>query len=241
MVLADDNFASIVAALEEGRTIYDNIRRSVRYLLACNTGEILTMLLGALFRLPLPLLPLQILWVNLVTDGLPAMALGLQAPEADVAVRPPRPPGEGIFARGLGVRILTRGVLIGLSTIGVYLFALGRTGWDIPLARTVVFATLCLTQLVHAYDCRSETRALTEVPLSSNWYLVGGTLASLGMLLSAVYIPALRPFFRTVPLGWTEWAWVVAATTWGQAAVGARRVLLAAGARTRRRRERRRR
>lgn len=231
MVLTDDNFASVVAALEEGRTIYDNIRRSIRYLLSCNTGEVLTMLLGALFRLPLPLLPLQILWVNLVTDGLPAMALGLQAPEADVAVRPPRPPREGIFARGLGRKILLRGTIIGLSTIGIYALALRVTGWDLPLARTVAFATLCLSQLVHAFDCRSEKRALVEVPLSSNWYLVGGTLLSMAMLLAAIYVPGMRPFFKTAPLGLAEWTWVVVASAWGQVAVGARRVVLAARAR----------
>ncbi len=227
MVLTDDNFASIVAAVEEGRTIYDNIRRSIRYLLSCNTGEILTMLLGALFRLPIPLLPLQILWVNLVTDGLPAMALGLQAPETDVAVRPPRPPKEGIFARRLGVKILARGVIIGLSTIAIYALTLQTTGWDLPLARTMAFATLCLSQLVHAYDCRSERRALAEVPLASNWYLVGGTLLSLGMLLGAIYLPGLQPFFKTTPLGAVEWGWVVLASVWGQALVGARRVYYA--------------
>jgi Ca2+-transporting ATPase len=224
MILTDDNFASIVAALEEGRTIYDNIRRSIRYLLSCNTGEILTMLIGALLHLPLPLLPLQILWVNLVTDGLPAMALGLQAPEADVSTRPPRSPRESVFARGLGVKILGRGIIIGLSTIGVYVLALRATGWDLLLARTVAFATLVLSQLVHSFDCRSERRALVEVPLSSNWYLVVGALVSLAMLLGAIYIPELRPFFKTAPLEPREWTWVVLASVWGQIAVGCRRL-----------------
>jgi Ca2+-transporting ATPase len=224
MILTDDNFASIVAALEEGRTIYDNIRRSIRYLLSCNTGEILTMLIGALFHLPLPLLPLQILWVNLVTDGLPAMALGLQAPEADVSTRPPRSPREGVFARGLGVKILGRGIIIGLSTIGVYVLALRVIGWDLLLARTVAFATLVLSQLVHAFDCRSERRALVEVPLSSNWYLVVAALVSLAMLLGVIYIPELRPFFKTAPLGSREWTWVVLASVWGQIAVGCLRL-----------------
>ncbi len=231
MVLTDDNFASIVAALEEGRTIYDNIRRSIRYLLSCNTGEILTMLLGALFRLPLPLLPLQILWVNLVTDGLPAMALGLQAPEADVARRPPRSPREGIFAQRLGVKILGRGMIIGFSTIAVYALALKVTGWDLVVARTMAFATLCLSQLVHAFDCRSERRALVEVPLASNWYLVGGSLISFALLIVAIYVPGLRPVFHTTPLGLTGWTWVVLASVWGQLAVGARRVVFAVRAR----------
>lgn len=225
MVLVDDNFASIVSALEEGRVIYDNIRRSVRYLLACNTGEILTMLLAALCRLPLPLLPLQILWVNLATDGLPAMALGFQRPEADVARRPPRPPGESIFARRLGVKILGRGLLIGLSTLAVFLAGL-RVAGDLALARTLAFATLVLSQLIHAFDCRSETRALTEVPLSSNWHLVVGTAISLGMLLAAVYVPELRSVFRTVPLGPAGWAAVITASGWGQVAVGLRRMYL---------------
>jgi Ca2+-transporting ATPase len=233
MVLADDNFASIVAALEEGRTIYDNIRRSIRYLLSCNTGEILTMLIGALFQLPLPLLPLQILWVNLVTDGLPAMALGLQAPEPDVATRPPRPPREGIFARRLGVKILGRGFIIGLSTIAIYVGTLHLTGWDLPLARTMAFATLCLSQLIHAFDCRSETRALSEIPVASNWYLLAGVACSLGLLLASIYVPALSPLFHNVPLGVAEWAAVAVASTWGQVAVGARRVVLAAAERRR--------
>ncbi|MCL6580412.1 MAG: cation-translocating P-type ATPase [Firmicutes bacterium] len=233
MVLVDDNFASIVSALEEGRVIYDNIRRSVRYLLACNTGEILTMLLAALGRLPLPLLPLQILWVNLATDGLPAMALGFQRPEADVARRPPRPPGESIFARRLGVKILGRGLLIGLSTLAVFLAGL-RVAGDLALARTLAFATLVLSQLIHAFDCRSETRALTEVPLSSNWHLVGGTAISFGMLLAAIYVPELRSVFRTVPLGPAEWAAVITASGWGQVAVGLRRVYLSRSRRRRR-------
>ncbi len=226
MVLTDDNFASIVAALEEGRVIYDNIRRFIRYLLACNTGEVLTMLLGAVFRLPLPLLPIQILWVNLVTDGLPAMALGLQAPEADVTSRPPRSPRESIFARGLGFKILVRGVIIGLSTVAAFVWTLKAAGQDLSVARTVAFATLVLCQLVHAYDCRSDRRAYFEVPLSSNWYLVGATTISLLMLLAVIYVPAARPFFRTAPLGPAEWALVVAASTWGQVVLGLRRGFL---------------
>jgi Ca2+-transporting ATPase len=224
MVLTDDNFASIVAALEEGRTIYDNIRRSIRYLLSCNAGEILTMLVGALLRLPLPLLPLQILWVNLVTDGLPAMALGFQAPESDVATRPPRSPREGVFARGLGGRILSRGVIIGLSTIGAYILALRSTGWNLDVARTVAFATLVISQLVHAFDCRSETRSLVEVPLSSNWPLVAGAAISLALFLVAIYAPGLRVFFKTAPLGLREWVWIILASTWGQIALGSPRL-----------------
>jgi Ca2+-transporting ATPase len=226
MVLTDDNFASIVAALEEGRVIYDNIRRFIRYLLSCNTGEVLTMMLGALFRLPLPLLPIQILWVNLVTDGLPAMALGLQAPEDDVSTRPPRSPREGIFARRLGVKIIGRGVIIGLSTVASFMLALHVTGWDLTVARTVAFGTLVVSQLVHAFDCRSERRALSDVPLSSNWYLVGATLVSFAMFLGVIYIPAAQPFFKTTPLGLMEWSWIIGASVWGQVAVGLRRVLI---------------
>ncbi|MFO7173107.1 MAG: HAD-IC family P-type ATPase, partial [Bacillota bacterium] len=129
LVLADDNYATIVAAVEEGRGIYDNIRKFIRYLLACNTGEVLTMFLAAAARLPLPLLPIQILWVNLVTDGLPAMALGMDPPEPDVMSRPPRRPDEGVFSRGLGGKILGRGLLIGLGTLALFLW--GLLGWGL--------------------------------------------------------------------------------------------------------------
>src|SRR5690606_8288954 len=155
----------------QGRGIYDNIRKFVRYLLSCNAGEVLTMFLATVAGLPLPLLPIQVLWVNLVTDGLPAMALGVDPPDPDVMRRPPRSPRESVFSRGLGRRIAVRGTLIGLLTTGVFALTLFRHG-DLPLARTMAFATLVMSQLFHAFECRSETRTVWQTGLFGNPWLV---------------------------------------------------------------------
>jgi len=225
MVLADDNFATIVAAVEEGRGIYDNVRKFVRYLLACNVGEVLVMFGAALAGLPLPLLPIQILWVNLATDGLPALALGLEPVEADALQRPPRDPGEGVFARRLGWKIASRGVLIGATTLGMFVGALAL-GAGLPLARTLTFATLVLSQLFHSFDCRSETRSILEVGLASNPYLLLAVTTSVGLLLAAVYPPWAAATFSTVPLHLENWLAVVAVSGLGSFGIAVRRRLL---------------
>lgn len=204
MILLDDNFATIVAAVEEGRVIYDNIRKFIRYMLACNLGEVLTMFLGMLIGLPLPLLPIHILWVNLVTDGLPAIALGLDPAERDVMLRPPRGTREHIFSNGLLTLILFRGVLIGLSTLAVFVSILYFSG-DIDSARTGAFITLCITQLIHVFECKSERKSIFEIPVLNNRALVLAVLCSLLMVLGVVYIPALQGIFKTVPLDTTAW------------------------------------
>jgi Ca2+-transporting ATPase len=225
MVLADDDFTGIVQAILEGRAVYDNIRKFLRYLLACNAGEILVMLGASLLNQPLPLLPVQILWVNLVTDGLPAIALGLGKPDPGVADRPPRPPGESIFARRLGVKIAGRGILIGLGSLAAFLYGRHAFPVDLTLARTMCFATLVLAQLLHAFDCRSEHRSLAETGLLANPPLVAAVGCSALMLLAVIYLPALQPVFRTMPLDFRAWAAVVAAAAFSQVLVGMRRVL----------------
>ena len=214
MILMDDNFATIVAAVEEGRVIYGNIRKFIRYLLACNIGEVLTMFLGTLAGLPIPLLPIQILWVNLVTDGLPAIALGLEPPEKDIMMRPPRDPRENIFSGGLLGLITLRGVLLSISTLAVYTSILYFTK-DIPLARSGAFVTLVLTQLTHVFECKSERKPLFEIPLFSNRFLVLAVLCSLAMILSVIYIPILQPVFKTCPLSHNEWLLVAGFTALG--------------------------
>lgn len=204
MVLLDDNFATIIAAIEEGRVIYNNIRKFIRYMLACNIGEVLTMFLGMLIGLPVPLLPIQILWVNLATDGLPAVALGFDPPENDVMRRRPREAEESIFSHGLAGTILFRGVLIGLTTLMVYVTLLYYTA-DIGMARTGAFATLVITQLIHVFECKSETKNIFQIPLFNNIYLVLAVLCSLIMLAAVIYIPSLQNIFKTVPLGMNEW------------------------------------
>ena len=159
MVLMDDNFATIVSAVEEGRVIYDNIRKFIRYLLSCNLGEVLTMFLASLFYLPNPLTPIQILFVNLATDGLPAIALGVDPPDKDIMRQSPREKNEGIFARGLWEKIIVRGSLIGVCTL--LSFMSGRYyGMDLATCRTITMCTLVMSQLLHVFECRSERHSI---------------------------------------------------------------------------------
>lgn len=208
LILSDDNFTSIVAAIEEGRSIYENIRKFIRYLLASNVGEILTMFFAMLAGLPLPLLPIQILWVNLVTDGLPAMALGVDQPEKDLMEHKPRGANENIFARRLGWKIISRGVLIGLCTLGAFWLTLRVAPNDpaqLVKAQSVAFATLVMAQLIHVFDCRSS-RSIFHRNILQNKYLVAAVLSSIVLLLGVMYIEPLQPIFKTVPLGTREWA-----------------------------------
>ncbi len=209
LVLSDDNFASIEAAVEEGRNIYENIRKFIRYLLASNVGEILVMLFAMLCSLPLPLLPIQILWVNLVTDGLPAMALGVDQAEDDVMKRGPRPSKEGVFARGLGWKILSRGFLIGISTTAAFWISLhGDPDNYLVKAQTVAFVTLVLAQLIHVFDCRSERSIFDRNPFQ-NKYLVLAVLSSILLMLVVMYVPVLQTVFHTVPISLRDWLLVI--------------------------------
>ena len=212
LVLTDDNFNTIVAAVEEGRGIYDNIRKFVRFLLGCNFGEILTMLLAMLWGLPLPLRPIQILWVNLVTDGLPAMALGVDPSGEDSMRRPPRSPSEGVFARGLWVKIISRGMLIGGTTVIVFALSLGSPA-GLVYAQTMAVATLVVTQLLHVFECRSEYLPFWEINLKENLFLVFSVLTSFILLLIIIYHPVLQQVFKTVPLYGRDWTLILAAGT----------------------------
>ena len=208
LILLDDNFATIKAAINEGRNIYENIRKFVRYLLASNVGEILVMLFAMLLSLPLPLVPIQILWVNLVTDGLPAMALGLDKPEDDVMRRKPRHPKEGIFARRLGWKVISRGFLIGIVTLLAFLTIYHKNPENLAYAQTVAFATLVLTQLIHVFDCRSEKSIFSRNPFG-NMYLVWAVISSLLLMLLAIYVPALQPIFHTIPIEPKDWMLII--------------------------------
>ncbi|XEC96971.1 calcium-translocating P-type ATPase, SERCA-type [Paenibacillus tarimensis] len=209
LVLSDDNFATIVSAIEEGRGIYENIRKFIRYLLASNVGEIMTMFLAMMMGLPLPLVPIQILWVNLVTDGLPAMALGVDQAEKDLMQQRPRTAKENIFARRLGWKIISRGILIGLCTLAAFWITL-HSGAELIEAQTVAFATLVLAQLIHVFDCRSSRSIFHRNPLQ-NRYLVLAVLSSLALMIGVLYIEALQPIFKTVPLDFRSWCLVFVA------------------------------
>ena len=199
MVLQDDNFATIVAAVEEGRVIYDNIRKFVRYLLGTNSGELWTMLLAPFFGLPLPLLPLQILWMNLVTDGLPALALGLEPPERHTMRRPPHPPGESIFARGLGVQVLWVGLLMAAVALGLGVWAFNSSAHQDHF-RSIVFTTLVLTQMANVLAIRSERDSLFRLGVRSNVALMLAVLVTTGLQLALLYVPFLQRTFGTVAL-----------------------------------------
>lgn len=208
MILLDDNFATIVAAVEEGRVIYDNIRKFIRYLLSCNLGEVLTMFLSSLLYLDTPLLPIQILFVNLLTDGLPAIALGVDPPDMDIMYQKPRPKNEHIFARGLKEKILIRGSLIGTCTILAFLSG-KYYGMNINTCRTLALGTLILSQLIHVFECRSEKHSIFEIKLFTNLYLVGAVLISILMLCAVMYVPFLQGVFKTVALNFGQWMIIV--------------------------------
>lgn len=208
LILVDDNFATIKSAIKEGRNIYENIRKFIRYLLASNVGEILVMFFAMLCALPLPLIPIQILFVNLVTDGLPAMALGLDAPEEDVMKRHPRNANEGVFGRGLGWKIISRGFLIGISTLIAFYIVYRANPDNLPYAQTIAFATLVLAQLIHVFDCRSEKSIFSRNPFG-NLYLLGAVLSSLLLMLVVMYVQPLQEIFHTVPISGRDWLLVV--------------------------------
>ena len=208
MILMDDNFSTIVSAVEEGRTIYDNIRKFIRYLLSCNLGEVLTMFLASLLYLPTPMLPIQILFVNLATDGLPAIALGVDPADKDIMNQQPRDKKEGVFARGLTEKILVRGCLIGICTLLSFIGGM-YYGMSLETCRTMALATLVMSQLFHVFECRSERHSIFEIKLFSNPYLVLAVLSSVIMLLSIIYVPFLRQIFHTTALGINNWLLVL--------------------------------
>jgi len=205
MVLADDNFATIVAAVKEGRVIFSNIRKTVHYLLSCNSSELLAIFAAIVLGLPSPLVALQILWINLVTDGLPALALGVDPPEAGIMDRHPRAPRAGIFAGKMGYYIARQGLLIG--ALALFAFWLGCQGQSelLPRARTMAFGTLALAQIVHSFNVRSLQFSLFRIGPASNRFLVGAGLFSVGLQLLAMLLPPLQKIFKTVPLGVEGW------------------------------------
>jgi Ca2+-transporting ATPase len=199
LVLLDDNFATLVSAVEEGRGIYGNIRKFVRYLLSCNIGEVLTMFLGIVMGMPMILLPTQILLVNLATDGLPAVALGVEPNDPDDMRKPPRKATDSFFSGGLMGKIIFRGILIGLLTLGCFSVLMNMTG-DLTVARTGALFTLVMSQLMHVFECKSETKNLFTVPYLNNPQLIFAVLSSLAILLVAVFFPPAEIIFGTTAL-----------------------------------------
>ena len=198
MVLLDDNFTTIVAAVEEGRTIFDNIRKFIKYTLSSNTGELFLMLIGPLLGMPLPLLPLQILWVNLITDGLPGLALAEEKGERGIMERSPFNPKESIFSRGLGSQIIWIGILLGIVSLGV-----GMIYWlNDPNGpwQTMIFTTLVLAQMGNALATRSSRDSLFRIGLFSNRLMVGAVMLGFVLQLLLIYVPVFQTVFKTQPL-----------------------------------------
>ncbi len=210
MVLLDDNFASIVHAVREGRRIFDNIRKFIRYAMTCNSGEIWTLFLAPFLGLPIPLLPIHILWINLVTDGLPGLALAAERAERDVMQRPPRPPTESLFAHGLWQHMVWVGLLMAAICLALQAWSIHHSGahWQ-----TMVFTVLCLSQLGHALAIRSERDSTFAIGFWSNPPLLASVALTLGLQLATIYLPAANAVFKTEPLDWDELAICLAAST----------------------------
>lgn len=201
MILLDDNFATIVKAVKEGRRIYDNIRKFVKYIMTCNGAEIWTLFLAPLLGLPMPLLPIHILWINLVTDGLPGLALAGEKAEKDIMQRPPRRPGESLFAEGIGYHILWVGLLMAGITLGTQAWAIQQenTHWQ-----TMVFTVLSISQLGHVWAIRSDRDFLYRQGLFSNPMLLGAVLLTFVLQLGVIYLPFANDIFKTQPLTLVE-------------------------------------
>lgn len=209
MILLDDNFSTIVKAVKEGRRIYDNILKFIKYMMSTNSGELWTLLLGPIIGLPVALLPIHILWINLVSDGLPAIALSYEKAEKDIMSRPPRPPQQSVFANGRGLHM----IWIGMLMAGI---ALSLQGWAINHGlhwQTIVFNVLCLSQLGHVLAIRSENQSFFSIGAFSNKPLIGAVLLALLLQFSITYIPFFQPIFKTESLTFKEFILVVAASS----------------------------
>lgn len=209
MVVTDDNFASIAAAVEEGRSIYDNIRKAVHYLLSCNLSEVLVMLGSTLLGWPLPLLPIHILWINLITDGFPALALAVDPKDPDVMKRPPRDPRARLLDRKRFVAVCLQGTVMAASTLAVFGMSLLILKDEVPFARTMTFTTLVLVQLLHAFSCRHERYSLFQIGLMTNRALLGAVVLSALLQAGILVSPWGEAIFNVVPLRADEW-WLMA-------------------------------
>lgn len=202
MILTDDNFVTIVEAVKQGRNIFDNIKKAVHFLIATNIGEIVTIFLGLILGLESPLLAIQLLWVNLVTDSFPAIALGLEPPEKDIMDKKPRNPRKGIFADGLWNKIVVEGIMIGMLTL--LAFSIGNKFYGIEVGRTMAFVSLGILELVHSFNIRSEG-SIFNMNICENKYLIGAFLLGTLLQVSVVIIPSVAKVFELIPLTTTQW------------------------------------
>ncbi|HTN09069.1 cation-translocating P-type ATPase [Agriterribacter sp.] len=201
MILLDDNFSTIVKAVREGRSIYENIKKFIVYVLSCNLGEMLTIFFAPILGFAIPLLPIHILWINLVTDGLPGLALVAEPAEKDIMNRPPRPPKENLFAGGLIPRILFTGAILAIAAIFVQWWV-AKQGYDARTQQTAVFTTLCFVQLANALSVRSVYHSMFTGGIFANRNMWGAIILTIALQLLIVYVPFLHPVFKTKALAW---------------------------------------
>jgi Ca2+-transporting ATPase len=209
MILLDDNFSTIVKAIREGRRIYDNMLKFIRYLLTSNSGELWTLIAGPVIGLPIALLPIHILWINLVSDGLPALALSFEKAEPHNMDRPPRPPRQGIFSEGRGFQIVWAGLVMGGVTLGAQALAI-RLGWH---WQTIVFNVLCLSQMGNVLAIRSEKQSFFSAGIFSNKALLIAVGLTFALQAALTYLPFLQHVFHTQALGWQEFFFVTLASS----------------------------
>ena len=204
LIITDDNFASIVAGIEEGRYAYDNVRKVVYLLISTGFAEVLLFMLALAMGLPLPLIAVQLLWLNLVTNGIQDVALAFEGGEPGVMDRPPRRPEEGIFNRLMMEEVLLSGTVIALVTLGVWYWLLSN-GWDEFAARNLLVLLLVLFENFHVFNCRSEHLSAFRIPISNNYLLIAGVIAAQGIHILALYTPVLRDVLQVQPVSLVEW------------------------------------
>ena len=206
MVLADDNFVTIVEAVKQGRNIFDNIKKAIHFLISTNIGEIVTIFFGLLLGLKSPLLAIQLLWINLVTDSIPAIALGLEPPEKNIMSRKPRDSRKGIFADGLWSKIILEGTMLGMFTL--FAFSLGNNLYGLEVGRTMAFVCLGMLELVHAFNIKSES-SIFNSNIMENKYLIGAFILGTFLQVIVVLVPQIAQIFELVPLNNTQWLYVI--------------------------------
>ena len=202
MILTDDNFVTIVEAVKQGRNIYDNIKKAIHFLISTNIGEIVTIFMGLVLGLKSPLLAIQLLWVNLVTDSLPAIAIGLEPPEKDIMQRKPQDSRKGIFSDGLWNKIIVEGIMLGMLTLVA--FSIGNKYYGIEVARTMAFVSIGLLELVHSFNIKSE-KSIFKVGIFENKFLIGSFILGAFVQTIVLFIPSLAEIFQLVQLNKTQW------------------------------------
>ena len=206
MILIDDNFVSIIDAVKTGRHIYDNIKKAIHFLISTNIGEIVAIFLGLLLGLDTPLLAIQLLWINLITDSFPAIALGLEPPDKNIMKRKPNDSKKGLFADGLWGKIFIEGTMIGILTL--FAFSLGNNLYGLEVGRTMAFISLSMLEIIHSFNIRSD-ESIFKIGIFKNHYLIGAFVLGIILQVSVVLIPQIASVFQVVLLNKEQWIYTI--------------------------------